>query len=96
MQQKYKYVLDFYFILASAPNEIMVTIDIFSIPHLDEKLEVSLRKNVQILAVIKLLNLLKLVIIFYHDFIEGNNDRSQSYSHLGRHTTFDITFAESR
>ena len=88
-------MFDYYFILASAPNEIMVTIDIFSIPHLDEKLEVSLRKNVQILAVIKLLNLLKLVIIFYHDFVEGNNDRSKSYAHLGGHATFDVTFAKS-
>ena len=89
-------MFDFYFISASAPNEIMVTIDIFSIPHLDEKLEVSFREKVQILAVIKFLNLLKLVIIFYHDFVEGNNDRSQSYSHLGRHTTFDIASAKSR
>ena len=88
-------MVDFYFILASSPNEIMVTIDIFSIPHLDEKLEVSFRENVQILAVI-ILSLLKLVIIFYHDFAEGNNDRSQSYSHLGGHTTFDITSAKSR
>ena len=89
-------MFDFYFILASSPNEIMVTIDIFSIPHLDEKLEVSFRENVQILAVIKVLNLLKFVIIFYHDFAEGNNDRSQSYSHLGGHTTFDITSDKSR
>ena len=92
-------MFDFNFTLASAPNEIMVTIDIFSIPHLDEKLEVSFRENVQILAVImytKFLNLLKLVIMFYHVFVEGNNDRSQSYAHLGGHTTFYITFAEPR
>ena len=52
LQRNHKYVFDYYFILASAPNEIMVTIDIFSIPHLDEKLEVSFGENVQILAVI--------------------------------------------
>ena len=52
LQRNHKYVFDYCFILASAPNEIMVTIDIFSIPHLDEKLEVSFKENVQILAVI--------------------------------------------
>ena len=37
-----KYKRSLFFVCADTiPNEIMVTIDIFSIPHLDEKLEVG-------------------------------------------------------
>ena len=60
LRRNHIYVFDYYFILASSPNEIMVTIDIFSIPHLDEKLEVSFKENVQILAVIISLTCLSL------------------------------------
>ena len=69
----------------------MVTIDIFSIPHLDEKLEVDVNNEQIFLAAhdnIYILNIQSKMLsnTFSNCLIVGNNDRSEGITSLGRHT----------
>ena len=71
----------------------MVTIDIFSIPHLDEKLEVDINDEQIFLAAhdisyIYIPNIQSKMLsnTFSNCLIVGNNDRSEGITSLGRHT----------